>query len=405
MAEPSSEGPTTSDARWAVFGRAVLLVATAVFVCVDATMGAHSDDVQFLEQARHSSYAELFTQPFFGTFYRPVVVVIMKALGGLSADPVAPVRWLHAALVATCVAVAQTSLRARTSALATSAAALCLLGSPFTFVSATPFVVGLSDLIVALAFLLSVPLCRLDRRIGTPLGLLALATVAMFSKESGLLVALYGVVDGARRKRYGTSVLLAAAAIGFVVLRARVVPATSFTFDSGFLFAYLDVRQLHARFDASPYGFYVYNVAANLLACLTSEPDRGYLEASSLDLVRIPIFVATSAFIGRFLATSAAARREHLPLVAVVLGNAALGFLYVRPRIMFTAALAIAWLLALAIDDALRTGDPIARTTPRTLAIGFLLVWTGMTIGTLTRLPAQAAEARVDVAAATTRSR
>jgi len=384
--ESSRDAADPTFDSWVCAGRVALALATVAFFVRDVTLGAHTDDVAIVDAATQNSYADLIRAPFFGSFFRPLVAFLLKIFEDTFGDAVVPMRVLHSVLIVASLATAHRIFSRRMSPPAATIALICLFGSPFTFVTAVPFAVGVADLIVTLSLLLSIDATYDPERPRSHIRLIVLSIVAVLSKESGLLVAAYGIVSAIQRRRYGVSAVLALLSAAFIFWRSTVVPEVEFPFDSGFLTEYLDVAVLRRRFADSPVPFYAYNVTASLLTVITSEPNRGYFEASWTDVISVAVVLSTSFLIGRHLVLSRSWRRECAPLIAVVLANSCLGYMYVRPRIMFAAYVAISFLLGFAVDRTLRSGERHFGMRPEPAVKALMVGWTIMLAASVVRV-------------------
>jgi hypothetical protein len=330
----------------------------------------HSDDLAILEAA--SGYGDAWTTPFLDRFYRPIVVTIVQLARDLFGESAIPLRVLQGLLIAGSIHVAAT-LTERLAVEARRLGALILLASPLTFVAITPFAVGIGDLIVGLCFLFAIRACLANR---VSIGLVGLSLIAILSKESGLLVALYCGCELARRRRFMLAASLAALAIGYVIVRSLLVAHAGAEFSTGYFFDLYTPAQLDVVF-ADSWRLRVYNVIANLADALVGVPEKGVLQLSWHALLLIPAMAATSMVALR-------RAREHLSLVAVVIANALIGFAYVRPRMMFLAGFAIAVLAMFSVDDLLRADR-------RKLVLVLAALWVCVLAHSLARLMIQAA--------------
>jgi hypothetical protein len=387
--------PPPGDARAAKAGAALLAVATAVFVVMQLSIGLHPDDRAIIDDVVHGGYGEIWTSTFLGRFYRPVVVTLVKLCLDLCGEVVLPLRLLNGLLIAAMVLLLVRLFAATAGRFARLAAGLCLLASPMTFVSITQFAVGTGDLIAGLMFLLCVELCHRDpelRRPAAPLRLVGFALVALLSKESGLLVAAYASFEGLRRRRWWTAAALATLMLGYLALRGAVIEQRLFSFPTGFLGRMYSIEELQRSFGASPRGLYLYNVAASLLSVVVYVPVHGQFRFAANLLLLAPTFALTAFAVARFLVVTRT-WRTHLPLLGVIAMNAALGYMYVRPRIMFVAYLAIAILWLLALDDLWRRPQRLLGIAGRGFAVGVVALWLAVLANTLARLALQAGPA------------
>jgi hypothetical protein len=368
----------------------LLAIAVAAFVALNLTIGLHPDDASIMADSEHRSYGELWTSPFLDRFYRPIVVTIVRASTDLFGAVALPLRILQGALIVACVHTTVTMFRERVVDAARYAGGLVLLASPLTFVAVTQFAVGVGDLVVGWMFLLSVRAClttgALDTK--TAAALAGYSALALFSKESGLLVAAYCAYETGRRKHGLVFAIICSTALGYLYFRTTFVTRTSFEFSTGYFFEAYSPTELDEKFGASP-GFYAYNVAANLSNALIGFPEKGQLRLSLHAALLIPAAALTTALVARYLTIQ---RRWKMlaPFVAIVVMNAALGYTYVRSRIMFVGAFSLSILVIYTIDDLRNRSQRVLGVDGRTAAAVFLGVWTCVLVHSLVRLPIQA---------------
>lgn len=314
----------------------------AAFIALSLPIGPHPDDVEVMRVLGDTSWGEVWSMPFKGLFYRPLTVSVTKLSVDLFGLSVLPLRLLQGGLIAITMALFSRAIRTAGEQVgdeARAAAMLIVLASPMTFVAMTPFAVGVSDTLVAIAFLACVIAAHRDRRFVAVA--LALSLLAMLAKESGVLVAVYAAVVLARRKRLGGAAAMVAAVSVYVVARSQLVASRAVAFSTGFFTEMLAPEDLLRRFGDAMHELYAYNVVANASTVLVFLPERGQFHITGLTLLLVPVFVAT---------TAVWSRRTSWPLLAVVGANACLGYAYVRTRIMFVAYVAIGLMFAPAFD-------------------------------------------------------
>lgn len=362
-------------------------LAVGLFVLLSLPIGLHPDDVEVMEILPASSWREVWTSPFKGMFYRPLTVSLTKLSTDACGATALPLRVLQGVLIVATLVLFGRALPRRTSDVARAMGTLCLLASPLTFVSMTPFAVGVSDTLVALAFLGCVHLSerRAPERWAL-VGMTALAIAAVLAKESGVLVPLYVAAVSLRERRVGTALGMLALVGLYIALRSTMVTAQPVAFSTGFWTEMLRPAELASRFGASLHWLYAYNVVSNASSALFYVPERGQFRLTGATVLAV-IVLTTTTFVWLRHVMASDARARHLPLVAVIPLNALLGFTYVRARVMFVAYVAVALLFTPAFD-ALWRRDP--RSTGRKLAVFVLVGWLAVFGWTLVRLRLQA---------------
>jgi hypothetical protein len=364
-------------------------LAVAVFVALSLPIGLHPDDVAVVKALPSASWGEVWTSPFKGLFYRPVTVSLTKLSTDVFGATAWPLRLLQGGLIAATIALFAATVRRTTSEVARGVGMLCLLASPMTFVSMTPFAVGVSDTIVAICFIACVRGLRdeeLSRR--RVLAVAALSAIAVLAKESGVLVPVYvAILCGLRRQWTSASVMAAAAAL-YVALRSTMVQAHDVAFSTGFVTELLSPAQLTERFGGAYHWLYAYNVVCNLSTALIYIPERGYFRWTGLTLVAALVFALTTAIWLRHVVSSGTPRR-YVALMAVIPVNAILGYTYVRTRVMFVAYVAVALLFTPAVDDLWRRQQRILGVSGRALAICAIVGWVVVLVTSLARLTIQ----------------
>ena len=177
----------------------------------------------------------------------------------------------------------------------------------------------------------------------------------------------------------------------YVIVRATfssaAVDVPSFYTESGFGFGEIDPDEFSAAFGRAPYLFWVYNVMANLMTVLFSEPRGGTFDfIRSLSAGTTPpwqwIQIATS------LATTSAGvvvltrrrlkerQRQLLVLGCVLLlSNSLLGFLYARDRVSLAAGAGYAVLVFLMASLLVESGK-YRRAGALALVVVLLAGWT-----------------------------
>ena len=373
--------------RLAAAAPILLALAVAAFITLNLTIGLHPDDVKIIADSADSSYGDLWTSPFLDRFYRPLVVTCVRLSLDLFDDVAIPLRVLQGGLIIAIVATLVTTLRDRVNLAARYTAALYALASPLTFVSVSLFAVGIGDLIVGLMFVLAVRTALLE---GKPAWWIAFSIIALCSKESGVLVAAYCVLEAGRRRQFAIAGVICAAVLAYLYFRTTFVHRSSFEFSTGFFFETYSPAELDREFGGSPLRLYVYNIAANLVNAITGFPDRGELKLVGRVALLMPATVISTALIARYL-TVQRRWKALAPFVVVLLLNAIVGYAYVRSRIMFVGAFSIAILLAYTIDDLIARTQRVLGITGRRWAAILICLWIAVLVHSLARLRFQAA--------------
>ena len=372
----------------------MLIVATATFIALVLPLGLHRDDVGVMEFVSHSSYGDVWSSPFMDLFYRPLVVTIAKLGSDAFGPGPLPLRIVQGILVAVSVFTFIELFRAPVSSFARSIGGMCLLASPMTFVTVTPFAVGVADTIVLLMFLASArfALASNEPDAKTDIWLLCISLVAVLAKESGLLVVAFCFLERARRRRWAASIVLLCLAGAYLGLRSAFVHVEPFAFESGFFFDMYSNAELRARFGDFPYLFYAYNVVGNLTSALCGLPVKGQLHLTPLFAFLFAVLALTSFLTGRYLLRSRSLR-QYAPFLAIIVFNALLGYMYVRARIMFVSYAVIAVLFTVTLDDLWRRPQRLLGLSGRTVAVAIALLWLGVWVTSIARLRIQAAAA------------
>lgn len=357
--------------RWSACA-AVAALAIAVAVLPRAV---HSDDLEVIRAVSGDSYAELWTAPFRGVYYRPLTSTIVK-LGVDAGDANRVLRITGALLIAASLWVFLLVAR-RLAGPARLTGALCLLAAPFTFVAVAPFGVGAGDSIVGLALLIAVRESQAHPQ-RPPWILLLAAVVALAAKESGLVVAAYATAECLRRRRFAFAALAAAIAAGYLIAHVQMIESRPYILRTGYLFDMLSVSEQRQRFGDAPLPLRMWTAAANLMSALCYLPVQGQLRWSPAIGALAVVTTGSAALCARYLWRHSA-RGQWWPLLCTLPANAAIGFAYARPRVMFAAYVAIAVLLACAVDERWRAGG-------RRLVTIALLAWIAVFASTLARL-------------------
>ena len=374
---------------------AILAIAVIAFVLLNLRIGFHTDDLKIISDASDLSYRDLWTTPFLDRFYRPVVVTLVRVSIDSFGMTVLPIRIAQGVLVTACVYVLVTMLKERVDPTARYFAGIYLIASPLTFVSVSLFAVGIGDLIVGLLFLLVVriSLQTNDRSLGrSAWSLVAYSIVALLSKESGVLVAAYSTIECLRRKHWLAAVSIGGSVLGYLAFRSTFLSRSSFDFPTGYFFQMYSIDELNQEFGHSPGRIHAYNVIANFANSVLGFPEKGQLRLSVIAPIAVPTTALTTMIIVRYL-TIRKCWKTLAPLVAVLPVNSLIGYGYVRSRIMFVGAFAMAVLVQFALSDLLVSRDRILRIPGRAIALLIIVLWLCLLAYTLTRLPLQAAAA------------
>jgi hypothetical protein len=219
---------------------------------------------------------------------------------------------------------------------------------------------------------------------------------AVLTVESGLLVAVVLVAAyaaGARGvSRAGIAGIVVLVA-GYFYLRfvyLAVGAPDLVERSSGFGFAYVDPKELAARFSANPAPFYAYNVMASIGSVLLSEP-RGGVFAVTRDLLAgewtpAQVVDVVGSAVGTILIGAYAwgrrvawrrcefTRGDQITLVfaAVLVANAAISYAYTKDVIMSPAGAFFALALTVAVQDVVERMP--RRSGARAVLLAFVLV-------------------------------
>lgn len=357
--------------RWS----ALAALATGAVAALVSLRRVHTDDLEVIRAVVEVGYAELWTEPFRDLYYRPLTSTVVK-LGVDTVGANALLRIAGALLVAASAWMLAAVAREQVGP-ARLGGVLCLLAAPFTFVAVAPFGVGIGDSIVGLALLVAIR----DSQIGArraPWVSIAAVAVALAAKESGLVVAAYVMAEHARRRQLAFTALVASLAGTYLIAHAAMVEPRPYILRTGYLFDMLSVAEQRQRFADQPLPLRLYNAAANFFSALCYLPYQGQLRLSPSIAGFAAVTGGTAVLVGAF-ALRSGERGRWWPLLATIPANAALGFAYARPRIMFVGYVAIAVLLALALDHRWRRGS-------RRLVAAALVSWAAVLVSTLARL-------------------
>jgi hypothetical protein len=214
----------------------------------------------------------------------------------------------------------------------------------------------------------------------------ALFVVAALTVETGLLVWVIfvaGALVGLRGVSPRGLALVSAALAGYFVLRFALldigVPGL-LERDSGFGFSRYTPGELAARFGASPWEFYAYNVVSGIATVLLSEPRDGVWRLTRSLAAGAPEWPLVVGFVSSSLATALIARfawvrRERwrrwafdrddqlvLMFAAVLAANVVIGYAYAKDQILSPAG------FFFAVAAFVGTLDLIAQLPARRLA-------------------------------------
>ncbi len=353
----------------------LLGLSTAAVAILVLPRAIHTDDLEVIGFAVDAGYGEIWSAPFRELYYRPLVVSIVKlGLDTIGANLL--LRIVQALLIAGSLYVYALIARPMVGP-ARLAGGLCLLAAPFTFVSVAPFGVGIADSIVGLALLVCIRDSK-QRDQERPWVLLAATLVALAAKESGLVVAAYAAAECLRRRQLAFVAAAVAITGLYIIAREAMVDSRLYVLRTGYLFEMYSVAEQRLQFGSDPLALRAYTAVANFTSVLTYLPFQGQLRLTP-SIAAFAVGITTTAVVtGRYLIRTRE-YRQSWALLLLLPCNAALGFAYARPRIMFVAYVGIAVLLACAIDDMWRKRE-------RVLAALVTLEWVAMLASTLSRL-------------------
>lgn len=331
-------------------------------------------------------------------------------------------RGFHALLLVAAIWLFVRTLRISTSLdfAAASFAMVVLIGShTFRGVVQEAFPIN-HFLEIVVACLVTINLARSRGGAGVDILAIIIFVAAALTLESGLLVWVVAASAWAVGWRgisaRGITVMTVCLA-GYMYLRfgyfSTGVPGVSER-SSGYLLEMLDPDEIVARFGASPYWFYGYNVLASLGSVLFAEPQAGVFETiggwlNDRPLVQtlLPVVssVLTTALVAWVAYRHARTRtfddtaRFLLVFIAVLGANAVMSFAYTKDEIVSPAGV----FYALATFGVVRWSLLVTerwRPLARSLAVLFLctlaVFWTVRSVGVHFKLRSQAAKHQLD---------
>jgi dolichyl-phosphate beta-glucosyltransferase len=247
-----------------------------------------SDSIEEIIGAQaQSSIVETFVVNLGQAAYlRPLRRAQIKAVYDLSGGRYhAAYRGFHVALFALTLLLFVRALRVSGAAdLAAAAFAMTVFLGLHTFYPAVGSAYPINHFLEIILFaLLAFNLAQGRPSWGKDVAAVGVFVAAALTLETGLLVWVVlaaawfvGMRGVSRRGVAAVTVLLAAYLFARFVYLGTGTPLLSER-SSGFLFEVLDPEVLEARFGASPWGFYAYNVASSAMSVLTAEPRAGVL--------------------------------------------------------------------------------------------------------------------------------
>jgi hypothetical protein len=341
-----------------------------------------SDSLGNLTSVAAVSWGELFSDQFWSrAFFRPLLLAQTKALLDLSGGHYfVAFRTFQVFQVFAAIWLFIRLLQVRTGAqFAAAMIAVAVLAGSHTFAGTIREAYPINNyMTVALCCLVTLNVLAADTpRWSTDLLVVAAFVLALGTIETGLIVwgcLFIGRLAGWRGVSLtaggvATAILVAYFALRFTVLNVGVPDLTERS--SGFGFVRLERDEVGARFGASPYVFYLYNVGSSIATVLFSEPRAGVwmflrdLQADNAEpWMWINVVAATAATLLVVWYVLAERWRRHpsawshgqrltVVAVAVLVANAGISFPYTKDQIMslggmvFAAAVfaAAAWRL------------------------------------------------------------
>ena len=363
------------DRRWARLAQAYGAVIAAGFAFFLAGIPVQvSDSLGNLVSVHTSSWPDLLRDQFWSVaFFRPLLLPQTKALLDVSGSHYFfAFRAFQIAQVFAALWLFVKLLRVRTAHdLAAAVIAVTVLAGSHTFAGVIREAYPINNyLTVALCCLAVLNVLAMERpRWYTDVLAVACFVLAVGTIETGLIVwgcLFVGRLAGWR----GVSMPAFAAAtvlmVGYFAFRFMVLNVgmpNLMERASGYGFARLEPQQLTERFGASPYPFYLYNMASSVATVLFSEPRAGvWMSARQLQAGEVEpwiwINVIASAAATALIAWFAVTRRwwsnpvtwthgQRIVVVAaaVIVANACISFPYTKDQIvslggmLFAAAL------------------------------------------------------------------
>ena len=337
--------------------------------------------------------------------YRPlrlVAVELIYAVAGANLTVFKAITVLQFAGVLWCL-IALFRVNTGYQALAACLALSCFVGLHTSHIMFGFFPVSFHSLAL-LALLATAVLCTSAYRSWNPVCYFAVCLVLPFALETGLLlppmlVALWWAgAPGVRHRDVGWG--LGGAAI-YLFVRATFssagVDVPWIHNESGLGFGQVDQDGFSNVFGQAPYLFWVYNVMANLMTVLFSEPRGGAFEfirsliegntppwrwihlATSLVTTSAGIFVLTRRRLEGH-------QRQLLMLGCVlILSSSLLGFLYARDRVNLVAGAGYALLVFLMASSLVESGR-YRRTGAMALVVVLFVGWTWRSAESMVRI-------------------
>jgi len=357
-----------------------------------------SDGLANLIQVQEGSWFEVVKGGVASGYMRPALWLQFKvAFHAAAGHYTGAFRAIHAVQIVSCALLFVGALRVRSAAaLCTVPFGLALLFGLQTFDGTIREAYPLNTyLTVVLSCLAAFTLAngRFSRvREATAV---ALFVLMLFTVETGVLVGVVLAASwamGARGISRRTVVICGAVLAGYVVSRAVFLGGATPGLTertSGFGFGQLEPQQIQERFGAFPYGFYLYNVASQLLTVLAGEPSGGVfaftgrLLAGTLRPAQIIyeiLVIGSTASIAVFARSrwSSWRRREFthadrlvLVFAGVLAVNAVVSFPYTKDVIMSPAGVFFALAAAVSVERWLSA--PASRSRAATAAVSLML--------------------------------
>ena len=354
----------SGERRWDRVAEAYGLLIAAGFAFFLAGIPVQvSDSLGNLVTVQTSSWPDLLLAQFWSVaFFRPLLLAQTKALLDLSGSHYfLAFRAFQIAQVFLAVWLFVRLLRVRTSGDCLAAViAVTVLAGSHTFAGVIREAYPINNyLTVALCCLAALNVLAMERpRWYTDILAVACFVLAVGTIETGLIVwgcLFVGRVAGWRGvsvPAFATATVLMVAYFAFRFMVLHVGMPNLMERASGYGFARLEPAQLTERFGASPYPFYLYNVASSAATVLFSEPRAGVwmfarqLQAGEVEpwmWINVAASTAATALILWFAVTRrwwsnprgwTHGQRLVFVAAAVIVANACISFPYTKDQIM-----------------------------------------------------------------------
>jgi hypothetical protein len=305
--------------RWLGYGLGLALGSVTSVFLFGIPVQLSDSFTEFLWAREHSVWSGVWSEFQEGPYLRPFRRGLIKVIYQLSAGHYfLAFRGFHALQLITLLLLVVRALRVRslTDAAILPLGLACVVGMhTFTAVVRESYPVN-HFLTILICCTAAVNLSQGRHRVLNDVGAAALLLFAMFTIESGLLVWVVvaaGYVVGYRGVSRRALLVLTAFAVGYFVFRFILTGGTMPGLterSAGFGFKVYDPADLQRMFGASPWRFYLYNVASAISSVLFGEPrggvwafTRGLLESEVRlwQVVNIVTSVGTTALLGIYV--------------------------------------------------------------------------------------------------------